>query len=385
MRVLIAPDSFKGSLSAADVAKSLATGWLKFRPNDTVEQVPIADGGEGTVDVLVRAWGGRLTNVEVTGPLGDPVRAHFGISPNGKTAVIEMAAASGLPLLDKAHLNPLVTTTYGTGELIRAALDAGARHIIVGVGGSATNDGGAGMARALGVRLLDASGAELPPGGAALLHLDRVDVSRLDERVQQTQFVVAADVDNPLVGRRGASHVFGPQKGASPDDVNLLDRALTRYAHIVDESLPLETRSSLKDLPGAGAAGGLAAGLVAFCGATLRSGADVVLEILDLEGRVRAADVVITGEGHLDGQSAFGKAPFAVAQMGQRWQTPVIAVAGALGSGSEELYEHGIAAAVAIAPGPIDAEESIERAAHLLVQCGERVARLVHIGYALTR
>lgn len=379
MRVIIAPDSFKGSLSAAGVAAALAQGWLRFRPNDVVEEVPVADGGEGTVDALVTAWGGRFVDVDVTGPLGDPVSARIGVSADGQTAIIETAAASGLPLVPPRQRDPQVASTYGTGELIVAALDLGVRRLIVGVGGSATNDGGAGMAQALGVGLFDGQGDPLPPGGAALQRLARVDMAGLDPRVHKTEIIVATDVDNPLTGPRGASRVFGPQKGASPDVVNTLDKALAHYADVVEKELaPSGMRWAT--LPGAGAAGGLAFGLVAFCGAKVQSGAAVVLDAIGLDELIREADIVITGEGRLDGQSIHGKAPFAVAQRASRWQKPVIAVAGVLGLGSDLVHEHGITAAVSIAPGPIDWKTSIEHAEPLLSACGERLARLVQIG-----
>lgn len=379
VRVVIAPDSFKGSLSARSVAAALATGWLRVRPRDVVRRVPIADGGEGTVDALVGAWDGRIVDVRVTGPRGEPVTAAVGLSADGRTAVIEMAAASGLSLVSSARRNPNVTTTYGTGELIKAALDAGARRIIVGVGGSATNDGGAGMAQALGVRLEDRHGAELPRGGAALQQLATVDVANVDVRLRDTEFIVAADVTNPLTGPRGASWVFGPQKGAQLGDVELLDGALGHYARIVEEQLR-SGGDCWATLPGAGAAGGLAFGLIAFCAATVRSGAAVVLEAVGLDAHIAAADLVITGEGRLDGQSVYGKAPFAVAQLARPRRKPVIAVAGILGPGSELLHEHGITAAISIAPGPIAPRTSIEQAERLLIACGERLARLVQIG-----
>ena len=379
MRVVIAPDSFKGSATAQQVAAALAAGWHREWPETHIDAVPVADGGEGTVDAMVHATSGRFAEAFVTGPLGEPVTARYGILGDGATAVIEMAAASGLTLVPAHARDPRRTTTRGTGELILAALDAGCRRIIVGIGGSATNDGGAGMAQALGVRLLDEAGNDLPPGGGALRRLARIDVSGLDPRVREAELVVACDVDNPLTGPRGASRVFGPQKGATPDMVDELDAALTHYAAVILRDLGLDVTK----LPGAGAAGGLGAGLVAFCGATLRPGAAIVLEAVGLERYVRVADLVITGEGRLDGQSAAGKAPVAVARLAKRWGKPVIAVAGALGDDADELATTGIDAAVAITARPMSLEEAMARTEELLEACGRRLARLVRVGLAL--
>jgi len=381
LRVVIAPDSFKGSLPADAVARQLAAGWRQVWPDAQIDQVPVADGGEGTVDALVRATGGQFMDAVVAGPLGEPVTARFGVLGDGRTAVIEMAAASGLPLVPPHQRDPLRTTTRGTGELIRQALDAGCRRIIVGLGGSATNDGGAGMAQALGVRLLDESGRELPPGGAALADLAQIDVAGLDPRVRETEFVVACDVDNPLCGPRGASRVFGPQKGATPAMIDELDRALARYAQVIRRDLGVD----VADRPGAGAAGGLGAGMMAFCHAVLRPGAAIVLEAVGLERYVREADLVITGEGRLDGQSARGKAPVAVARLAKRWGKPVVAVGGSLGPDVEQLYAEGIDALVAITPGPMALEEAIARADELLCACGRRLARLVGVGMRLAK
>lgn len=379
MRIVIAPDSFKGSAPAQVVARALAAGWQREWPETHIDQVPVADGGEGTVDVMVHATGGRFVETVVTGPLGRPVPARFGLLGDGKTAVIEMAAASGLPLVPPEARDPRRTTTRGTGELIRAALDAGARRVIVGIGGSATNDGGAGMAQALGVRFLDAEGRELAPGGAALRRLERIDVSGLDPRIEEAEFVVACDVDNPLYGPRGASYVFGPQKGATPAMAAELDEALAHYADVLRRDLGVD----VAQVPGAGAAGGLGAGLLAFCRARLRPGAGIVLETVGLERYVRAADLVITGEGRLDGQSARGKAPVAVARLAKRWGKPVIAVAGALADDADALVDVGVDAMMAITPGPMPVEEAMARTEELLEVCGRRLARLVWVGARL--
>lgn len=376
MRIVIAPNSFKGSLEAAAVAEALAAGIAVVWPHAHIVCKPVADGGDGTVDAMVNATGGRFVVTKVAGPLGDPVQARWGVLGDGETAVVEVAAASGLALVPPERRNPLVATSRGTGELIRAALDAGCRRIIVGLGGSATNDGGAGMAQALGARLLDAAGNELPAGGAALAALDCIDWSGLDPRLREAEIIGATDVTNPLLGPTGASAMFGPQKGASPDDVDKLEAALARYADVLARQRGL----NVQDVPGAGAAGGLGAGLLAFCGASLRSGAEVVLEAVGLEEAVREAALVVTGEGRLDRQTIFGKAPLAVARLAKRFAKPVIAVAGALGDGVEELYNMGIDAAIAIAPGPISLERSRREAPRLLRDAGERLARLVNIG-----
>lgn len=380
MRIVIAPDSFKGSLPAADVAQALAQGISSVLPDADIVCKPVADGGEGTVEALVTATAGRFVESDVTGPLaGQKVRARWGILGDGSTAVIEVAAASGLTLVAPELRDPLITTSRGTGQLIRAALDAGCRRIIVGLGGSATNDGGAGMAQALGVRLLDDAGRDLPPGGAALAQLHRVDETGLDARLAGVEVIGAVDVNNPLLGPTGATHVFGPQKGASPHAVARLEDALAHYADVLARQMHVDVRA----VPGAGAAGGLGASLLAFCRASLRGGADVVLEAIGLEEAVRDATLIITGEGKLDGQTVFGKAPLAVARMAARHNKPVIAVAAMLGDGVEQLYDFGFDAIVATAPGPIDLHTSMEQAPQLLVDTGRRLARLLKVGMHL--
>ena len=307
MRVLIAPDKFRGTLTAVQAAHAVASGWRRARPGDTVVEVPMADGGEGTLDVMGEALGGARHRARVHGPLDDPVDAEYGIvsGPSGVTAVMEMARASGLALIGEARRDPKRTSTGGTGELIRAALGHGPAEVIVCIGGSATNDGGAGLAQGLGVRLLSSAGGDIGPGGEALLGLERIDVSGLDPAVRRTRFLVVCDVDNPLTGPRGASVVFGPQKGATSDDVLLLDRALGHLAAVIFRDLGLDVR----DLAGGGAAGGLGAGMVAFLGAHLRPGVELVMDVVDLVGRLAAADLVVTGEGSLDQQSLHGKVP----------------------------------------------------------------------------
>lgn len=326
MRVLIAPDKFRGTLTAAQAAHAIGVGWRRARPNDEVVEVPMADGGEGTLDAMVEALGGERRRASVHGPLGDPVDAEYGIAsgPSGVTAVVEMARASGLALIGEARRDPKRTTTRGTGELIRAALGAGPAEVIVCIGGSATNDGGAGVAQALGVRLLDPAGGEIGPGGVALLDLERIDVSGVEPAVRGTRFLVACDVDNPLTGPQGASVVFGPQKGATADDVLLLDRALGHLAAVIFRDLGLDVR----DLPGGGAAGGLGAGLVAFLGAHLRPGVELVMDAVGLGRRLEAADVVVTGEGTLDEQSLHGKVPAGVIEAARAAGVPAIVLCG---------------------------------------------------------
>jgi len=379
LKVVIAPDSFKGSLSAREVALSIATGIRKVWQEVQIECVPLADGGEGTVAALVDATGGQVLTATVTGPLGEPVKAFYGVLGGGETAVIEMAAASGLPLVPPAKRDPGRTTTRGTGELIRAALDRGCRKFIVGIGGSATNDGGAGMAQALGVSFKDKDGRELEPGGLALNRLESIDLSGLDPRIAETEIVVACDVDNPLYGPRGASAVYGPQKGATPPMVEELDRALRRFAQVIRDQLGID----VQEIPGAGAAGGLGAGLVAFLGAKLRPGIEIVLEALHFDERLKGADLVITAEGGVDRQTGFGKAPSGVLRAASRRNVPVVVVGGSLSDDAFGLYEQGFSAIVGCTPRPMDLNEAVARTATSLAEAGEMIARLIQLGWAI--
>jgi glycerate kinase len=371
MRVVIAPDSFKECTPAAAVAKALAEGWRRVFPEDDLRLVPMADGGEGTVDALVAATGGQYVRVPVTGPLGEPVEAVYGLLGDAKTAVIEMASASGLPRVPLERRDPRTATTYGTGELIRHALENGARRIIIGIGGSATNDGGAGMAQALGYGFYDDQGRPLPPGGAALARLARIDASSPHPGLAACDIQVACDVDNPLCGPRGASRVYGPQKGATPEMVEELDAALRHFGAVIGRELGV----SVMDLPGAGAAGGLGAGLMAFAGGRLRPGVELVADACGLAEHMRGAGLVITGEGRLDGQSAHGKTPVGVARLAKAQGVPVVAVAGALGEAYGVVYEQGIDAAWSISPGPMTLDEAMEKALPLLTRTAEAVAR----------
>src|SRR3989454_96571 len=327
MRIVIAPQSLKGSLTAAEAGQAIARGVLAVYPEADLDIVPVADGGEGTVQALVDATGGEIVQQIVTGPLGEPVIAFFGLLGDGRTAAIEMAAAAGLPLVPRELRDPRITTTYGVGELILAALDRGCRHFIIGIGGSATNDGGAGMAQALGVTLTTEQGTAIARGGAALATLAQITPATLDPRLSACTIEVACDVTNPLCGPMGASAVYGPQKGATPEMVAQLDAALNHYAQIIERDLGIAVR----DVPGAGSAGGLGAGLLAFLHATLRPGAQIVLEAVHLEERMRTADLVITAEGQIDAQTAYGKSVGAAAGMAKRYGLPVIALAGSLG------------------------------------------------------
>jgi glycerate kinase len=332
MRIVVAPQEYKGTLSAAEAAAAMADAVRRVLQGADVLVQPLADGGPGTVAAIVGASGGSTHTTNVTGPLGAKVDAEWGLLDDG-TVVIEMAAAAGLMLVDEPQRDPRIATTYGVGELISAALDAGCRRMIVGLGGSATNDGGAGMARALGARLLDAQRHELPLGGAALVRLDRIDVSGIDARVSDCEALGATDVRNPLCGPEGASIVYAPQKGASPEVARELDEALGHYAEIIERDLGV----SVIEVPGAGAAGGLGAGLIAFLGATIRPGIDVIAEAVHLAERLRGADLVLTGEGRLDGQTAFGKTVAGVARIARAEGVPVIVVPGALGQGWESI------------------------------------------------
>lgn len=373
MRIVVAPDSYKGSVSAARVAQAMRRGIHQVFPGAEVCLVPIADGGEGTVEALVDATGGQLRQAQVTGPLGDPVSAQWGILGDGSTAVIEMASASGLPLLPHDRRDPRLTTTYGTGELIQTALDAGLRRIIIGLGGSATNDGGVGMARALGAKFFGECNEVLPEGGAALAQLSYIDLDEFDVRLRETEIIVACDVDNPLCGPRGASAVFGPQKGASAQVVAELDAALARFAACASAT----TGRHVADYPGAGAAGGLGAGLLFFTAAKLSPGVDIILDAVDFETLVDGADFVITGEGQTDYQTAFGKAPVGVAKLAKRFKVPVFCLSGSIGDGADEVLSHGVDAVISICERPISIELCMRQGEALIESASARLCRII--------
>ena len=373
MKVVIAPDSYKGCLSALEVAKAMERGVLSVFPSAEVRKIPIADGGEGTVAALVTATNGQLRQTEVTDPLGNKIIAHWGVLGDGRTAVIEMAAASGLPLVPKEKRDPRVTTTYGTGELIKAALADGLAKIIIGIGGSATNDGGTGMARALGVRFLDAAGQEVAAGGGSLAEICQIDTTGLDPRLKNTEIVVACDVDNPLCGTRGASAVFGPQKGATPEMVQQLDAGLAKYASCARQA----TGRDVAEKAGAGAAGGLGAGLMFFTPAQLKPGVEIVLDAVGFSDIVRDADFVITGEGRTDFQTAFGKAPVGVAKVAKTHGAPVFCISGGLGEGADDVLAQGIDAVMSICDRPLSLEECMAAGAQLIEPAAARLCRIV--------
>lgn len=376
MKIVIAPDSFKESLTALHVCEAVEKGIKSHFPDAEISKVPMADGGEGTVQSLVDATGGDIIQARVTGPLGKEVEAFYGILGDGNTAVIEMAAASGLHHVPVDKRNPLITTTRGTGELILKALDHKVKHIIIGIGGSATNDGGTGMAKALGAKLLDANGAEIKEGGGSLAQLASIDLTNLDSRLAEVKVEVACDVDNPLTGETGASAVFGPQKGAAPDMVKQLDRNLAHYAAIVGKEMGIHIQS----IPGAGAAGGLGGGLLAFLSAELKPGVDIVIKATQLESYIKNADLVITGEGKIDGQTIYGKTPIGVAKTAKKHSVPVIAIAGSIGAGSEAVYEHGISALFSVVPGAVSLQEALEKADENIERTAKNVASVIRLG-----
>lgn len=376
MNILVAPQAYKGSLDALGVAEAIAEGLRSVWPGNEYDVVPVADGGEGTVEALVTATGGRYVETQVEDPLGRSVKARWGTLGDGTTAVIEMAAASGLPLLARHERNALITSSFGTGQLISAALDAGAKRIIVGIGGSATNDAGAGMAHALGVRFHDAQGRYLPRGGKALGKLAHIDTSGLDQRVEGVEIIVASDVTNPLCGPHGASRVYGPQKGATPQGVEILDRALARFAEVVKMELGVD----VANVPGAGAAGGLGAGLMAFSGAEMRRGVDLIFDAMDFDQHLEGVRLVFTGEGRIDAQDVFGKAPIVVARRAKVRGIPVVVIVGSIGAGHESVYEHGVSSVVSIVNRPMTIEAAVAQTKPLIVEAAERAARLIQLG-----
>ena len=373
MRILLAPDSFKGSLTASQVAASMERGIKKILPRAQTVKLPLSDGGEGLVDALVGATGGKILGQQVTGPLGKWVDACWGILGDGKTGVIEMAAASGLTLLPPEQRNPMLTTTFGTGELIQAALRHGCTRLIVGIGGSATNDGGVGMAQALGIRFLDKQGNSLPFGGGQLYQLARIAKGGLEPAMQKVSLLVACDVDNPLTGPQGASTVYGPQKGADSEMILHLDNGLKHLARIIHKDLGLE----VEHIPGAGAAGGLGAGLMAFLGGELTPGIELVMNLVGLEKELATCDLVFTGEGQLDAQSVFGKVPVGVARRARNHGLPVIALAGSVTPEAEVLHKEGITAYFSITNTPISLEEAMQKAAINIEQTTGEIMRII--------
>jgi glycerate kinase len=379
LKIVIAPDSFKESLSAPEVADEIEAGFREIFPDSEYLKFPMADGGEGTVAAMVAATRGQIVKLPVTGPLGEKVAAFYGITGDGKSAIIEMAAASGLHLVAPGLRNPLITTSYGSGELILAALDAGLRDFIIGIGGSATNDGGAGMLQALGVKLLDAQGRQISFGGEALARLERIDFSGFDPRIKQCRIQVACDVDNPLCGIKGAAQVFGPQKGATPEMVAQLDSALAHFGRLIHRDL----QRDVANMAGAGAAGGMGAALLAFLDAQLKPGIDMVIQATGLEDAMRHADLVITGEGRMDAQSTHGKAPVGVARVAAGYGVPVIGICGSLGDGADLLTQHGIAAFFSVVNGPCTLQAALEDAARNIRDTARNVAAVLALGKRL--
>lgn len=374
-RYLCAPDSFKESLTAMEAARAMAQGIENADHDAEVRCLPMADGGEGTARALVDATGGSMRAVPVHDPLGRPVEGYFGLLADGTTAVVETAEASGLALLEAKERNPLIASSYGTGELMLAAVRSGAKRIIVGLGGSATNDAGAGLLQALGVRLLDKNGNDLAHGGAALANLTTIDISTMDPALKNVAITAACDVTNPLTGPTGASAVFGPQKGASKDDVATLDAALAHFAQVIDSQLGV----AVNDVPGAGAAGGIGAALKGFLNAEFRPGIAIVIEQSGLDAAAQWADVVFTGEGSIDFQTKFGKTPAGVAETAKRHGKPVIAVAGHIGTGIDELHEVGIDAVFGIAPGAASLSELLADAAANVTRTTEQIVRTLQL------
>ncbi|WHY67073.1 glycerate kinase [Neobacillus sp. SuZ13] len=375
MKFVLAPDSFKESMTAKKAALAMEKGVKAVFPHAECVIVPMADGGEGTVESLVSMTNGEIIKTEVIGPLGEKVIAEYGLLGEGQTAVIEMASASGLELITPKERNPLLTTTYGTGQLIKHALDKGVRRFLIGIGGSATNDGGAGMLQALGVSFKDQDENELPFGGGALHRLHSIDMSGLDKRIKTVQMDVACDVTNPLIGDNGASAIFGPQKGATTEMVRILDQNLAHFADVIKTQLG----EDIAHLDGAGAAGGLGAGLLAFLNAHLKKGIDLVIEYTGLEEQVKEADYVFTGEGSIDGQTLFGKTPYGVAAIAEKYSVPVIAFAGRIGNGVESLYDNGFTAIIGILKGVTTLEEALECGEENLAFAAENVCRVLKL------
>ncbi len=381
MKIVIAPDSYKESLSAVEVAQAIEKGFREIFPDAEYISVPVADGGEGTVDAMISATQGIKITTTVTGPLGEPVTAYWGMSGDGQTAIIEMAEASGLALVPIENRNPLVTTSHGTGELILHALDNGARNIIIGIGGSATNDGGAGMVQALGAKLCDAVGKEIGHGGGSLMSLNSIDISGLDSRLADCVISVACDVTNPLIGDNGASRIFGPQKGADEAMIVELDANLAHFADVIKKDLHVD----VKNAPGAGAAGGMGAALMAFLGAELRSGVEIVTEALHLEEHIHDCSLVVTGEGRMDSQSIRGKVPVGVAAVAKKYRKPVIGIAGSLTSDVAVVHQYGIDAVYSVLNSIGTLEEALKNAFDNIYRASRNIAATVAMGMNMTR
>jgi len=379
MKILIAPDSFKDSLKASQAAHAIEEGVKMAYPEAACICMPLADGGEGTVDALVRATGGRIEKIKVNDPLMRQIDSYFGILGDHETAVIEMAAASGLELLKPDERNPMKTSSFGTGELIKAAMNKGCRTIIIGIGGSATNDGGTGMAQAMGIDLLDNEMNPIGQGGECLKNLAHIDREKMDGRIWETKIMVASDVDNPLCGENGAAYIYGPQKGATEEMVKILDSNLDIFGRLLEKKF----QKSIRTLPGAGAAGGMGAGLVAFLNAELKPGFQIIKEFTQLEDKIRAADIVITGEGSMDKQTIFGKTPHGVAKLAKKYQKPVIGLAGTLGEDYQKLYKEGFDVLISIIEKPMSLDTALGNAAEMLKFASFNLLQSIKIGSGL--
>lgn len=373
--IVLAPDSFKESMSAKEACIAMEKGIKKVNENIKCVHVPMADGGEGTMQSLVDATNGEVYSLEVVGPLGNKVQAEYGILGDGEVGILEMASASGIHLVSLEKRNPLITTTYGTGELIKACLDKGVKKLLIGIGGSATNDGGAGVIQALGGKLLDKDGNELGFGGGELGKLHTIDLTNFDRRLNDVIVEVACDVNNPLCGEKGASNVFGPQKGATSEMVTLLDNNLRHYANIIKEQIGMD----VLEVPGAGAAGGLGAGLMSFLNGTLKKGIEMVIEYAGLEEKVKEADMVWTGEGSIDFQTQYGKTPLGVATVAKKYDKPVVAFAGKIGDNIDVLYEKGIDSIFGIMKGVTSIEEALENGKENIEKTAENVIRFMRL------
>lgn len=379
MKIVIASDSWKESLSAREVATAIEQGFREIYPDADYVKIPVADGGEGTVAAMVEATEGHIVRIAVTGPLGEQVDGFYGLSGDKQSAFIEMAAASGLALVPQAKRNPLKTTSWGTGELIRHALNAGVKHIIIGIGGSATNDGGAGMVQALGGKLLNGDREQIGPGGGELESLQSIDICELDSRLKGCRIEVACDVTNLLTGKKGATAVFGPQKGATPEMISRLDGALARYAKIIERDIDI----SVLELSGGGAAGGMGAALYAFCGAELRQGIDIVIEASGLAKQLVDADLVITGEGRIDSQTIHGKVPVGVAKVAKRFNKPVIGIAGSLTADVGVVHDHGLDAVFSVIYTVCTLEEALRNARDNVRMTARNVAAALKVGQGI--
>ena len=376
MKVVVAPQAYKGSLTAIKVAQAMSEGVSNIFPNAEIELCPVADGGDGTLETLVDISGGKIHKCSVVNPIGNIIDAEWGAMGDGSTAVIEMARSSGLALLDLSERNPLNAASYGLGELIIDALNKGFRNFIVGIGGSATNDAGGGMAQAIGVTLLDRNNIPIEQGGVNLINLDKIDMSNIDKRISESNFQVACDVTNTLTGPEGASEVYGPQKGATRKMINTLDKALDNFGSVVVKSI----NKNVADIPGSGAAGGLGAGMIAFTNATLKPGIDIILDAVNLNAKIKTADLVITGEGGMDFQTVYDKAPIGVAKMAKQYGIPTIGISGMLGKDYQIVHQHGIDAAVSIVTGPMSLSEATEKSYKLVSDSVEECLRLINVG-----